>query len=271
MNARQLQDVAAPAPTSGEARIQYRHIDGQTLHYLPASNVHPADTHFHFSFANYVDPQRVRFGALRVLNDDDVLPHSGFGQHPHRDMEIVSYVVDGELTHWDSATDEKAVLERGHVQTVTAGSGVWHSELNRHGGHTRFLQIWILPPARGLPVRYENHRFDEAERRNKLLHIVGSMRSPGDAPLSLNQDVNLHVSELTDPQAQVKFSLKPGRQAYINNFEGAVRIAGLPTLRERDALEVVGPAELTFSPADGHAHFIIIEMAHDPAAAADRA
>jgi hypothetical protein len=137
---------------------------------------------------------------------------------------------------------------------------VWHSELNRHGGHTRFLQIWILPPARGLPVRYENHRFGEAERRNKLLHIVGSMRSPGDAPLSLNQDVNLHVSELTDPQAQVKFSLKPGRQAYINNFEGTVRIDGLPTLRERDALEVVGPAELTFSPADGHAHFIIIEM-----------
>ena len=271
MNARQLQDVAAPAPTSGAARIQYRHIDGQTLHYLPASSVHPADTHFHFSFANYFDPQRVRFGALRVLNDDDVLPHSGFGQHPHRDMEIVSYVVDGELTHWDSATDKEAVLERGHVQTVTAGSGVWHSELNQHSGHTRFLQIWILPPARGLPVRYENHRFGEADRRNKLLHIVGSMSSPGDAPLRLNQDVNLHVSELTDPQAQVKFSLKPGRQAYINNFEGAVRIAGLPTLRERDALEVVGPAELTFSPADGHAHFIIIEMAHEPAAAADRA
>ncbi len=240
--------------------LQYRHIDGQALHFLPASRMHPADTHFHFSFANYHDPDRMGFGVLRVLNDDDVQPHSGFDRHPHRDMEIVSYVVSGELTHWDSATDVAAVLQRGSVQTVTAGTGVWHSELNRQGGHTRFLQIWILPPAGGLPVRYENHAFDASQRQNKLLQIVGSMERPGAAPLKLHQDVNLYVSELTDAEAEVTFTVATGRQAYVNNFEGAVRVDGMPTLFERDALEVVGPAELRFSAAGGNAHFIIVEM-----------
>jgi len=247
--------------------LQYRHLDGQALHFLPASRMHPADTYFHFSFANYHDPDRMGFGVLRVLNDDDVIPHGGFDKHPHRDMEIVSYVVSGELTHWDSATNAPAVLKRGSVQTVTAGTGVWHSELNRHDGHTRFLQIWILPPASGLAVRYENRAFDASQRQNKLLHIVGNMDDPGDAPLRLHQDVNLYVSELTDAKSEVSFCLAAGRQAYINNFEGAVRIDGMPTLFERDALEVVGPAELRFSPAAGNAHFIIIEMAQDAEAA----
>lgn len=241
--------------------LQYRQIDAASLHYLPASAQHPADTFFHFSFANYCNPENVNFGVLRVLNDDDVLPHSGFDKHPHRNMEIVSYVVSGKLTHWDSATDVEDVLQRGHVQTVTAGAGVWHSEMNNYDEHCRFLQIWILPPASGLPVRYENHKFDVADRLNKLLHIVGNPTSQNEAPLYLNQDINFYVSELTDLEARVAFSLKAGRQAYINNFEGAVDIDGVATLEERDALEIVGPAELTFALAAEEAHFIIIEMA----------
>lgn len=241
--------------------LQYRQIDAQSLHYLPASPVHPADTFFHFSFANYYNPENVNFGVLRVLNDDDVLPHSGFDKHPHRDMEIVSYVVSGQLTHWDNATDIEDALGRGHVQTVTAGTGVWHSEMNKHDENCRFLQIWILPPANALPVRYENHKFEAADRLNKLLHIVGNPANPEAVPLYLNQDVNFYVSELTDLDARVSFSLKAGRQAYINNFEGTVDIERLATLGERDALEIVGPAELTFSLADEKAHFIIIEMA----------
>lgn len=241
--------------------LQYRKIDAASLHYLPASGRHPADTFFHFSFADYHNPENINFGVLRVLNDDDVFPHSGFDRHPHRNMEIVSYVVSGKLTHWDSATDVEDVLQRGHVQTVTAGAGVWHSEMNNHDEHCRFLQIWILPPASGLPVRYENHKFDATQRQNKLLHIVGNPAGDGTAPLHLNQDVNLHVSELTDPAARVSFSLKAGRQAYINNIEGAVDIGGVGVLQERDALEIAGPAELTFSLADRQAHFILIEMA----------
>lgn len=242
----------------------YRKIPAEDLHYLPASDYHPADTYFHFSFANYYDPDNMHFGVLRVLNDDDVRPHSGFDKHPHRDMEIVSYVVKGKLTHWDNATGEEVVLERGHVQTVTAGSGVWHSEMNDHGEWTRFLQIWILPPARALPVRYENHPFQAEERHNKLLHIVGNPSNREQLALHLNQDVNLFVSELSEPQARVSFDLEAGRQAYINNIEGSVAIAGLDTLNERDSMEIIGPAKLEFSAKGAACHFMIIEMAQWP-------
>jgi redox-sensitive bicupin YhaK (pirin superfamily) len=239
----------------------HREIDAQSLHYLPASAMHPADTFFHFSFANYYNPENTNFGVLRVLNDDDVRAYSGFDKHPHRHMEIVSYVVSGELTHWDSATDVEDTLQRGHVQTVTAGRGVWHSEMNNHGENTRFLQIWILPPAGNLPVRYENRKFDASDRLNKLLHIVGNPANRDAVPLHLNQDVNFYVSEMTDADARVSFSLETGRQAYVNNFEGSVDIDGIASLGERDSLEIVGPAELTFSLTDKQAHFIIIEMA----------
>ena len=238
----------------------YRKINAEELHYLPASSAHPADTYFHFSFANYHNPDNVRFGMLRVLNDDDVKPHEGFSKHPHQEMEIVSYVIKGKLSHWDSATNVEDTLERGHVQTVTAGTGVWHSELNQQDEWTRFLQIWILPPENGLPVRYENHKFKPEERRNQLLQIVGNPSNQEQAPLHLNQDINMYVSELTEAEAQVSFTLQAGRQAYINNFEGSVNIKDHITLNERDSLEITGPAELAFSATDESAHFIIIEM-----------
>ncbi|NMG45481.1 cupin domain-containing protein [Aromatoleum toluvorans] len=243
---------------------QFRKIDASTLHYLPASDRHPADTYFHFSFADYYNPDNIQFGALRVINDDDVKPHGGFDRHPHRDMEIVSYVVGGKLTHWDSATNVEATIGRGDVQIVTAGTGVWHSELNRHDEWCRFLQIWILPPAANLPVRYAQRRFEPQDRLNRLLHIVGNTENRDEVPLYLNQDVNLYVSELQDPEARVSFTVQAGRQAYVNNIEGHVAVKGVTELAERDALEVVGPAELEFSLAGEHAHFIIIEMAESP-------
>ncbi len=238
----------------------YRKIDANQLHYLQASDHHPANTYFHFSFADYFNRDNMNFGVLRVLNDDDVTPGGGFPKHPHQDMEIVSYVVKGELTHWDSATDVEDTLKRGHVQTVTAGNGVMHSELNKHDDWTRFLQIWILPPNKGLPVRYENHKFAGEDRNNKLLQIVGNVSNKDQVPLHLNQDVNFYVSEITKKEAEVSYSLKTGRQAYINNFEGSLEIKGLPTLDERDSMEVVGPVELEFTSPQGTAHFIIIEM-----------
>ena len=238
---------------------RYREKKANTLHYLPASDYHPADTFFHFSFANYYDPENMHYGMLRVVNDDNVKPHHGFDRHPHKDMEIVSYVIAGKLTHWDNATRHEDTLERGHVQAITAGQGVWHSEMNNHDDWCRFLQIWIIPPARGLEVRYNNHRFTENERQNKLLHIVGSIRN-NDAPLSLNQDVNMYASELTNTEAEVTFELKEGRQVYINNFEGSLVVEGITTLDERDSLEICGPVMLTFRATKGHSHFIAIEM-----------
>jgi redox-sensitive bicupin YhaK (pirin superfamily) len=239
---------------------QYRKIPADNLHYLPASDMHPADTYFHFSFAHYFNPGNVRFGVLRVINDDDVKPHNGFDVHGHRDMEIVSYMINGRLTHWDSALNQEEVLERGHVQIVTAGAGVLHSELNKHDERCRFLQIWILPPAKGLPVRYAHHAFSDADRQNRLLHVVGGLSHADDAALRLNQDVNLYASELTGPQAEVVFELKTGRQAYINNVEGAAKIEDLAVLETRDSLEIRGPATLRFRAKDDHAHFVIVEM-----------
>ncbi|WP_054179599.1 pirin family protein [Trabulsiella odontotermitis] len=238
---------------------RYRVKKANDLHYLPASDFHPADTYFHFSFSNYYDPDNMHYGVLRVVNDDNVKPRHGFDRHPHKNMEIVSYVIDGKLTHWDSATREEDILARGHVQTITAGSGVWHSELNNQDDWCRFLQIWIVPSSNGLAVRYNNHKFTEEDRKNKLLHIVGSLKNDN-APLSLNQDVNMYVSEMTDPAAEVKFKLKKGRQAYINNFEGSVQVDGIATLAELDTLEIAGPASLTFRTTDDHSHFIVIEM-----------
>lgn len=239
---------------------RYRVKKANSLHYLPASDYHPADTFFHFSFANYYDPDNMHCGALRVVNDDNVKPHHGFGRHPHKDMEIVSYIIDGKLTHWDSATREKDILGRGHVQAITAGKGVWHSEMNNHDDWCRFLQIWIIPPTQELEVRYNNHKFTVDERQNRLLHILGSIRND-DAPLLLNQDVNMYASELTDAETEVTFELKKGRQVYINNFEGRLTVEGMTMLDERDSLEICGPATLTFRATKGHSHFIVIEMA----------
>lgn len=238
---------------------QYRVKKGESLHYLPASDYHPAYTYFHFSFANYYDPDNMNYGVLRVVNDDNVKPHNGFGRHPHQNMEIVSYVIDGQLTHWDSATQTEETLGRGHVQAITAGNGVWHSELNKHDEWCRFLQIWILPPKQGLEVRYNQRKYQAEERENKLLHIVGSLNND-DAPLMLNQDVNMFVSELTNPTAEVEYQLQAGRQAYINNFEGEVNVKGIATLGKKDTLEITGPATLKFSTAKEQSHFIIIEM-----------
>lgn len=245
---------------SAMTHSQYRKIPADNLHYLAASDMHPADTYFHFSFAHYFNPENVRFGVLRVINDDDVKAHGGFDIHGHRDMEIVSYVIDGRLTHWDSATDKEEVLERGHAQIVTAGTGVLHSELNQCDERCRFLQIWILPPAKGLSVRYAHRAFSETDRQNRLLHVVGSLGHADEAALRLNQDVNLYASELTDPEAEVVFELQAGRQAYVNDIEGAVRIEGLPALEIRDSLEIRGPTTLRFRAKNGHAHFIIVEM-----------
>ncbi|GAD88683.1 putative pirin-related protein [Vibrio halioticoli NBRC 102217] len=231
------------------------------LYYMPSSNQHPANTYFHFSFANYYDPNRMNFGALRVFNDDDVKPHSGFERHPHRDMEIVSYIIHGQLTHWDSVTKKEQIIGRGHVQAISAGAGVWHSELNKHNEWVRFLQIWVTPNNTAGPVRYNHHQFELADRENKLLHIVGNPDNKDASPLYINSDVNVYVSEITNKQTQVEFELKAGRQAYISNIEGAVHVEGYPSLQEQDTLELSQAGKLKFTLKDDHAHFIIIEMA----------
>ncbi len=238
---------------------KYKKINAEDLHYLEASDMHPANTYFHFSFANYYDPKNMNFGVLRVINDDNVKPKSGFGTHPHRDMEIFSYIVAGKLTHRDSAGNHE-VLSRGHVQCISAGTGVTHSELNEQNDWCRFLQIWILPEAKNLPVRYDFHKFSFEDRNNKLLQIISGSKNKDLAPLYICQDINVYISELTVKDKSISFILNEGRQAYIFCFEGSININQYPSLKERDSLKIYGQANMEFTLTSDKAHFIIIEM-----------
>ncbi len=238
---------------------KYEKIAAEDLHYLEASGLHPANTYFHFSFANYYDPKNMNFGVLRVLNDDEVKPDSGFGTHPHNNMEIFSYVIGGKLTHRDSAGNHE-ILSRGNVQCISAGTGVTHSELNEQPDWCRFLQIWITPDAGDLAVRYELHKYSLADRKNKLLQIMSGSKHKDRAPLYVHQDINAYVSELTEKDAGLSFMLDEGRQAYVYCFEGSININQYPSLGERDSLKIHGDANMEFTLISDNAHFIIIEM-----------
>jgi redox-sensitive bicupin YhaK (pirin superfamily) len=208
---------------------------------------------FHFSFAEYHDPARMHFGVLRVVNDDLVRPGTGFDTHPHRDMEIVSYVVDGELTHGDSMGN-RTTLSRGDVQYMSAGTGVLHSEHNLGDRTLRFLQIWIFPDERGHTPAYGDHRFDWDARRDRWLTLVSG--PGGDAPISLHQDVCISALEL-EAGREIPLRVAPGRQAYLVQIEGSSYASGVE-LGERDALEIV--AEDVVLAARETSHFLVIEM-----------
>lgn len=220
---------------------------------MGTSNLGWLMSRFHFSFAEYYNPANMNFGVLRVLNDDLVQPKTGFDTHPHRDMEIISYVVDGELTHGDSMGN-KSTLKRGHVQYMSAGTGVYHSEHNLGDSILRFLQIWIYPDATGHKPNYGEYKFDWDERKNNWLRIVSG--KDGDAAIRINQDVNISVLEL-ETNKEADYPVREGRQAYLVQIEGQSRISGID-LDMRDALEV---AEETIRiKAIEPSHFILIEM-----------
>lgn len=208
---------------------------------------------FHFSFAEYYNPNNMGFGVLRVINDDLVNPHTGFDTHPHRDMEIISYVINGELTHGDSMGN-KSTLKRGDVQYMSAGTGVYHSEHNLGEKLARFLQIWILPDKNGHKPNYGEYRFEWDERKNKWLHIVSS--NEGEAIVKVNQDVNIFALELEENN-EIDYSVEVGRQAYLVQIEGKSNINGI-TLKERDAMEIV--EENIKIKAEELSHFLVVEM-----------
>ncbi len=184
------------------------------------------DTRHTFSFGDYHDPRFMGFRALRVLNEDRVRPGQGFGTHGHRDMEIVSYVLEGELAHEDSLGNGSVIVP-GDVQYMSAGTGVRHSEFN--GSPTEpvhFVQIWILPEAEGLPPRYDQKRFDESDKKNRLRLVASGGRSGGaDGSIALRQDVKLYASVLA-PRASVSLELAPGRHAWVQVLRGGVEAAG---------------------------------------------
>ncbi|MBL8603057.1 MAG: pirin family protein [Myxococcales bacterium] len=181
------------------------------------------DSHHSFSFADYYDPAHMGFRALRVINEDRVAPGRGFGTHGHRDMEIISYVLDGGLEHRDSL-GTGSVIRPGDVQRMTAGTGVRHSEFNASKTDpVHFLQIWIVPEARDLEPSYEEKRFSEDEKRGRL-RLVAS-RDARDGAVKVHQDVSLYATVLREGES-VTHPLAPGRHAWVHVARGGAVVNG---------------------------------------------
>jgi redox-sensitive bicupin YhaK (pirin superfamily) len=208
------------------------------------------NTYHHFSFANFFDPKKMGFGPLRVLNDDYITGKTGFDMHPHKDMEIVTYVIDGSLTHQDSLNNERKV-SRGHVQYMSAGTGIFHSEHNKEDETLRLLQIWILPRLLGGLPNYGDFLFNEEDRLDKWLHFVGQ-----NTDVKLNQDVNFYV---TETNKKFEFKVNKGRQVYLVNIEGNTKVNN-QFLEEGDA--VMANEDLLFIPEET-SHVLLIEMKTD--------
>lgn len=213
------------------------------------------DSWFHFSFAEYYNPNNLRFGALRVINDDLIAPRTGFDTHPHADMEIVTYVVDGVLTHADSMQN-KRTLRRGQVQYMSAGTGVLHSEMNETDEALRLLQIWILPDQRGYKPRYGDVALLWEPRVDRWLQIASG--EVGEAPVHLRQDMRIFAAEITEAKT-LRYPLQRDRQAYLVLIEGAARIGDI-FLTQRDALEIAGEEAVAIE-ALPTVHVLLFEMA----------
>lgn len=201
------------------------------------------DTRFSFSFANYHDPEHVHFRALRVLNEDHVQPDAGFPTHGHSDMEILTFVLAGELEHKDS-TGTGSVLRPGDVQRMTAGRGVEHSEFNpSQTEELHLLQIWILPAEKGLAPSYEERRFSLEEKRGRLCLIAApSASAAAEDALAIHQDARIYATVL-EPGASVSHALGQGRHAWVQVARGAVKVNGAE-LSAGDGLAASDESEL---------------------------
>jgi hypothetical protein len=210
------------------------------------------ESYHSFSFADYWDPAHVQFGPLRVINEDRVVPGAGFGTHGHRDMEILSYVLDGELAHKDS-TGTSSVIRPGDVQRMSAGRGVMHSEFNgSQSKPVHFLQIWIQPDVLGIPPGYEEKHFTEAEKRGRLRLIASP--DGADGSVVIRQDARVHAG-LFDGEERAALEVAPGRRLYVHVARGRVTANG-ELLDAGDALKLTGVTRLELK--DGGAAEVLV-------------
>lgn len=229
------------------------------------------DTRHTFSFGEYHDPAHMGFRTLRVINEDRVKPGQGFGTHGHRDMEILSYVLAGELHHKDSQGNV-GTLKPGWVQRMSAGTGIMHSEFNGSGNEVvHFLQIWILPAQRGIAPRYEDREFPREERKNRLRLIASPDGEAGS--LTLEQDARVYATVL-DAGKEVSLGLAPGRAAWVQAARGEIALghgfspgkdgiecAGAWTpLRAGDGAALEGESRLSLR-AEAEAEFLVFDLA----------
>jgi len=212
---------------------------------------------FHsFSFAGYHDPRHMGFGNLRVINEDRIAPGTGFGTHSHRDMEIISYVLSGELAHKDSMGNVKGIPP-GDVQRMSAGTGVTHSEFNHAAGQTtHFLQIWILPDERGIAPSYEQKTFTAAEKRGALRLVASPDGAQGS--VTVHADAALYAGLLDSPEA-VTQPLNPARKTYVHLVRGALCVNGQP-LAAGDAALLENESSLALTDAQD-AEVLVFDLA----------
>ena len=211
---------------------------------------------FHtFSFADYHDPKHMGFGALRVINEDRINPDQGFGTHGHRDMEIISYVLEGELAHKDSMGNGSTIVP-GDVQRMSAGTGVRHSEYNHAKTVTHFLQIWIEPGELGIPPGYEQKHFDAASKRGRLRLIASP--DARDGSVKIHQDASIYAA-LIDGAEKATYALAKGRRAYLHLALGELTVNGT-ALQAGDALKVTDAVELVLEKGRG-AELLLFDLA----------
>lgn len=201
---------------------------------------------FSFSFAEYQDDKHVHFGPLRVINDDYIAPGQGFGTHGHKDMEIVTYVLEGAVAHKDSLGNEGNIVP-GEVQRMSAGTGIRHSEFNPNADQrTHLLQIWIIPDRTGNPASYEQKMYDAADKRGKLRLVASPDGANGSVTIQQNA---LMFAGLFDGDESATHDLATGRQAYVHVARGAVTVNGT-ALSEGDAVMIENESRVSINGGD---------------------
>src|SRR5258708_3332805 len=209
------------------------------------------DTHHTFSFAGYHDSAHMGFRSLRVLNDDTIAPGRGFGAHAHRDMEIVTYVLSGELEHRDSM-GERHIFAANVIQAMSAGTGVWHSEFNASKtAPVLLLHIWMRPAAEDFPPSYQQFSSDPAEKHGKLRRIAGPIADPASPSAVIHQDAHMYAAVL-DSGSTVRYAVGPARHAWVHVAWGDVNVNG-QKLETGDAVAVSDTSELAITGGTGRA------------------
>jgi quercetin 2,3-dioxygenase len=214
------------------------------------------DSYHTFSFSNFYDPNRMGFRALRVINEDRVIPGAGFGTHRHKDMEILTYVLEGALEHEDSLGTGSVIMP-GEAQIMSAGTGITHSEFNHSPAEpVHFLQIWILPDEEGLKPRYEQHAFPLEEKKNKFCLIAAKDGREGS--VTIHQEVNIYAAVL-EPQHMVTYEVQPNRYAWLQIARGQVTLNG-QALSAGDGVQINGEEALTVG-TDTGAEILLFDLA----------
>jgi redox-sensitive bicupin YhaK (pirin superfamily) len=214
------------------------------------------DTHYSFSFANYLDRKHMGFRDLRVINEDWIAAGQGFGSHPHQDMEIITYIVEGELSHRDS-TGREATINANDVQRMSAGTGVVHSEYNNSGAPVRLLQIWIMPEAKGLPASYEDRTFAREEKLNQL-RLIASHDGRQDST-KINQDASVYAS-LLDGGKSLEHQIAPGRHAWLQVVSGELEVNGTKVAKGDGAAVSDESRLLIGNPGNTQAEFLLFDL-----------